>query len=229
MVEEERYDSGRVLIASEVSQECKLILDLGFFFFICPFKYHFIEYYKYDKGIVIMGNNAMCRMIRIRNVKLELHDGSFFKLKQVRHVPDLKRNLISIRMIDQMGYVAKVQHNVLSVIKGSLVLLKGVRKNGLYMLEGNIVTIMASVSSTANVDKNRLCHLRLGHISLKDVTELLKHGLLGSDKIEDLVVCEAYILGKSTRVNFKSSVHTSRSILDYVHSELSVHQSIFCL
>lgn len=65
-----------------------------------PFKDHFTVYHKYDGGRMIMGKSTMCKVIRIGNVKLKLHDGSFFDLKQVRHVLDLKRNLISLEIMD---------------------------------------------------------------------------------------------------------------------------------
>lgn len=43
----------------------------------------------------MIGNNTMCRVIGLGNIKLRLHDGTMLEIKQVRLVPDLKRNLIS--------------------------------------------------------------------------------------------------------------------------------------
>ncbi|KAH9650187.1 hypothetical protein KPL70_026271 [Citrus sinensis] len=97
---------------------------------------------------------------------------------------------------------------------------KGKRKNGVYVLDGEVVTGESSVSVNANTDITRLWHLRLGHISLKGLKELEKQGVLGADKIEELDFCEDYVLGKSTRASFKKSVHKTKSILDYVHSDL---------
>ncbi|KAH9716240.1 hypothetical protein KPL71_021389 [Citrus sinensis] len=220
VVEEEGYESAGVLIASDVDQEGKWVLDSGCSFHMCPFKHHFSEYQEYGGGRVMMGNNAICRVIGIRVIKLKLHDNSILELKQVRHVSDLKRNLISLGMLDQIGCVVKVQQGIMSVVKGSLVLLKGIRKNGLYVLEGTTVIGMVLVSSSSSVDKTRLWHLRLGHMSLRGLKELSKQGLLGSDTIGEMVFCEDCVLGKSTRTSFKSSVHTTRSILDYIHSDL---------
>ncbi|KAH9648891.1 hypothetical protein KPL70_025781 [Citrus sinensis] len=220
VVEKEGYESAGVLIASDVDHEGKWVLDSGCSFHMCPFKHHFSEYQEYDGGRVMMGNNAICRVIGIGVIKLKLHDNSILELKQVRHVPDLKRNLISLGMLDKIGCVVKVQQGIISVVKGSLVLLKGIRKNGLYVLEGTTVTRMVSVSSSSSVDKTRLWHLRLGHMSLRGLKKLSKQGLLGSDTIGEMVFCEDCVLGKSTRTSFKSSVHTTRSILDYIHSDL---------
>ncbi|KAH9652997.1 hypothetical protein KPL70_027263 [Citrus sinensis] len=220
VVEEEGYESAGVLIASDEDHEGKWVLDSGCSFHMCPFKHHFSEYQEYDGGRVMVGNDAICRVIGIGVIKLKLHDNSILELKQVRHVPDLKRNLISLGMLDQIGCVVKVQQGIMSVVKGSLVLLRGIRKNGLYVLEGTTVTGMVSVSSSSNVDKTNLWHLRLGHMSLRGLKELSKQGMLGSNTIGEMVFCEDCVLGKSTRTSFKSSVHTTRSILDYIHSDL---------
>ena len=74
------------------------------------------------------------------------------------------------------------------------------------MLEGTTVTGLVSVSSTSSVDKTKLWHLRLGHMSLRGLKELSKQRLLGSDKIGEMVFCEDCVPGKSTRASFKSSV-----------------------
>lgn len=76
------------------------MLDFGCSFYTCPFKIHFTKYQEFDGGKVMVENNAICKITDIDNVKLNMHDGSIFKLKQVRHIPDLKRKLISIGMMD---------------------------------------------------------------------------------------------------------------------------------
>ncbi|KAH9657534.1 hypothetical protein KPL70_023118 [Citrus sinensis] len=49
-----------------------------------------------DGEKVMMGNNAVCKVIGMGNVSLRLHDGTIWELREVRYVPDLKRNLISL-------------------------------------------------------------------------------------------------------------------------------------
>ena len=78
----------------------------------------------------------------------------------------------------------------------------------------------SSVPVKTNADNTRLWHLRLGHISLNGLKELEKQGVLGADKIEELDFYEDCVLRKSTRTSFKKSVHKTKSILDYVHSDL---------
>lgn len=61
----------------------------------------------------MLGNNIMCKVIGIDNVSLKLHDGTIRELKQVRHVPDLKRNFISLGMLDQIGCSIKIEASVI--------------------------------------------------------------------------------------------------------------------
>lgn len=54
------------------------------------------------------------------SIKLEMHDRSVFILTDVRYVSELKRNLISLGNLDQLGYTFKAQEEKFTVIKGSL-------------------------------------------------------------------------------------------------------------
>ena len=59
-----------------------------------------------------------------------MFNGVVRELTQVRFVPELKRNLISIGILDQTGCVIKAEKGILRVIKGSMVIMKGIKQNG---------------------------------------------------------------------------------------------------
>ena len=207
-------------VATDCSQKGKWILDSGCTFHMTPFKDYFIEYHVFDGGRVMMGNNAMCRVIGISTVKLRLQDGTLLMIKQVRHVPDLKRNLISLGMFDQIGYNIRLEYGDLRVINGSKTVLKGNRKNGVYVLDGEIIAGELGFSGSTKTDNTRLWHLRLGHISEKGLKELEKQCVLGKEKIGNLEFCEDCVFGKSSRASFKRSNQKSENALDYIHSYL---------
>ena len=100
---EERYESARVCVAIEHVQKGTLILDSGCTFHMCPFKNYVLNYHETDGRRVMTGNNVVCKIVGIRNVNLKLHDGTIRELREVRYVPELKRNLIYLGMLDQMG------------------------------------------------------------------------------------------------------------------------------
>ena len=81
-----------------------------------------------------------------------MFDGSERILTKVRYIPELKRNLISLGMLDELGLVVKVENGILKILKSSLIMMKGVKKNGIYSLLGS--TVVGSVSTVAGSSLN---------------------------------------------------------------------------
>ena len=62
--------------------------------------------------------------------------------------------------------------------------------------------------------------MRLSHIGERGVLELHKRNLLKGVKTCNLDFCEYCVYGKQHRVNFKTDSHTSKGVLDYIHSDV---------
>lgn len=88
------------------------------------------------------------------------------------------------------------------------------------MLIGSFVPANAVTTAKFDVDKTKLWHLRLSHMSMKGLQELEKKGLLCGDKIGRLDFCENCIFGKARRAKFPKGVHRSKCVLEYVHVDL---------
>src|SRR5262249_19085966 len=101
------------------------ILDFSYTFHMCPNRDWFSIYEKVSKGVVLLGNNAFCRVTYIGTIKIEMFDGVVRTLGNVRHVPDLKRKLISLSTFDIKGYKYTGEGGVLKISKGSLVVMRG--------------------------------------------------------------------------------------------------------
>ena len=214
------YESYEVFLVSDFKSEDEWILDSGCSFHMTPNRSWFSTFKKIDGGKVLLGNNKECSVTGIGDIKLKLEDGSVKTLSNVRLVPELKRNLISVGMLDAIGVKIKVEHGTMKVANGSLIVMKGTRKNGLYTLKGKTVTGEASTSQDKDSERTWLWHRRLGHIGDKGLQELGKQGLLGKERLSKLDFCETCVLGKSHKVKFNTGVHTTKAILDYVHSDL---------
>ena len=59
----------------------------------------FFSFEKLDGCSIIMGDDRRCNMEGISIVQIKMFDGMVRKLKKVRHVPQLKRNLISVGVL----------------------------------------------------------------------------------------------------------------------------------
>lgn len=125
------YESVDVLMATTSITEKDWVLDSGCSFHMTLMKEWFLGYKETDGGIVVMGNNNVCNVVGIGSIRIRLDDRTKKTLSRVRHVPGLKRNLISLGLLAGEG--------VLKVIKGALVATSGNRENGIYTLKGRAI------------------------------------------------------------------------------------------
>jgi hypothetical protein len=94
------------------------------------------NYQSIDDGVVFMKNVFSCKIVGVGSVRIRMHDGSVRTLTDVRHVPELRKNLISLGVLDSVGYKCTTQGGVLKVSKDILVVMKEKRIGNLYQLEG---------------------------------------------------------------------------------------------
>ncbi|XP_074297851.1 putative mitochondrial protein AtMg00300 [Silene latifolia] len=164
-----------------------------------PNKDWFTTYKSINGGLVLMGNDAQCKVVGEGTVKIKTHDGVARTLTSVSHVPDLKRNLISLGILESLGCKYSAEGGVLKVSKGALVLLKANRSGSLYVLQGSTITGSAAVVSSS--DDTKLWHMRLGHMSEKGIHFFNKKGLLGKHCTGKVDFCEHCIFGKQKKVS----------------------------
>ena len=92
-----------------------------------PFITWFNTYKEINGEFVVMGNNNACSIAGIGLVTMKLKDGTVKLLRNVRHVPHLKRNLISLAMLDSLGCEYKGKCGVFQVFIGPKEVLVGKR------------------------------------------------------------------------------------------------------
>ncbi|KAG8502990.1 hypothetical protein CXB51_000989 [Gossypium anomalum] len=196
----EDYSDGELLVASvndsKVSEEW--ILYSGCTFHMSPNQDWFTTYETMYECVVLMGNSASCKIAGVGTIKAKMFDGVVRTLSEVRHVSELKRNLISLSTLDSKGYRYTAES------------------------EGSTVTSDAAVasSSLSDDDITKLWHMRLGHMSENGMAESSKRGLLDGQGICKLNFCEHCIFGKQKRVRFTRGIHNMKGTLEYIHSDL---------
>lgn len=87
----------------------------------------------------------MCKIVGVGSIKIKMIDGIRRTLHNLRHAPRLKRNLCSFGMLDCLGYFFMSKNGSLRIIKGNEMVMKGVKKNCLYVLEGSPVPMLATI------------------------------------------------------------------------------------
>ena len=141
------------------------ILDSACSFYVTPNKDWFDTYRSINYGIVTMGNGAHCKITGIGNIRIKMFDGVVGMLCDVRHVPEVKKNLISLGTLDSNGYGYKFKGGVIKVTKSAMVVMKEqINSNNIYKLLGSIVVAGITFVESES-DCTVLWHMRLGHMS----------------------------------------------------------------
>lgn len=196
-------------------------MDSGGSYHMTPMRDYLFDFEEYDAGTVLLGDDRACAIWGIGNVRVQIQDGSSFILENVRYIPELKRNLISLGTLEKEGYTVKMQNGRLKVIRGSMMVLCGTRKeNCVYALDGWADASETNVGVEEKENLAQVWHKRLGHISEAGLHELEKREMLGKKSLGKLEFCENCVLGKSTRVRFGQGQHTTAGAIDYVHADL---------
>ena len=104
---------------------------------MCPIKDFFETLELKEGGVVLLRNNKSYRVHDMGTVRLKMFDDQEMLLQDVKYVLELKRNLLSISMFDNLGYSTKIEHGLIKISNGALIVAEGVKRKGLYILDGN--------------------------------------------------------------------------------------------
>ncbi|KAG8478329.1 hypothetical protein CXB51_028050 [Gossypium anomalum] len=110
-----------------------------------------------EDGFVRMGNDSSSKLIGIGTVKIKMHDGTIRTLSDVRYVPNLRKNLISLSTLDLKGCRINIESSGIKVSHKAFILLKGKRTGSIYILEGSIVT--GEIRHPSSVRESKLTRL----------------------------------------------------------------------
>lgn len=107
-------------------------------------------------------------------------------LHELRHVPILKRNLISTGQLGSEGCMVTFLDKVWKVTKGALEVARGDKVGTLYLCIGNTYSTLAATETVATetitIDvvgiERKLWHHRIGHMSEKGMKILHSRKLL---------------------------------------------------
>ncbi|KAK2993191.1 LOW QUALITY PROTEIN: hypothetical protein RJ640_009668, partial [Escallonia rubra] len=79
-------------------------VDSGASIHSTPHRDYFSDYVHGDYGHVTVGNGYRCSIVGKEKVKIKLSNEGTLILNDVRHIPELQKNLISVSGLDREGY-----------------------------------------------------------------------------------------------------------------------------
>lgn len=158
-----------------------------------------------------------------------------FLLKQLLHVPNATKNLLSVSQFESDNKVFFEFHPHLCFVKCQAtkrILLQGAVKDGLYYFDNlhlpsspssvspinnHFFALSSSRCSAAQFD---LWHCRLGHPSTTIVNTVLKKCQLPTCNKNDMSLCTSCCLGKSHRLPFYNSFTPCTSPLEMINADV---------
>ncbi|KAK2968890.1 hypothetical protein RJ640_025497 [Escallonia rubra] len=168
LVSSVEQQEGNLLSVREYNFSMEWFLDSACSFHMCPYKERFDCLTPCNDGNVLMGNDDACKVMGICTIKMKMFDGIVRTLGDVRYIPDLKKNLISLGTLDSIDFSISIKGEVMKVSKCAMVIMKGQETENLYKPIWNTIISGASVSTThagSSNDNSELWHKWLGHLN----------------------------------------------------------------
>jgi hypothetical protein len=103
-------DGDVLTVSSEKSCEVWL-LDSASSFHATPNKEWLLSYIEKDGGLAHLGDDSAYRIIGVGGIKFKMCDDQEVLLKSVKHVPGLRRNLISLGLLHDEGWLYQAAHD----------------------------------------------------------------------------------------------------------------------
>lgn len=113
-----------------------------------------------------------------------MHESMVRTLIDMRHILELRKNLISLSL-DRFRYQVSTKGGVFMVSQGLLLTMTWEKIDyGLYLLEGKtVIRFLARFPYASGQAMTRLWHVRLGHMSEREMIVPSQRGLLGGHRI----------------------------------------------
>ncbi|KAD4584712.1 hypothetical protein E3N88_22313 [Mikania micrantha] len=172
------------------------------------------DYFIGRKGFVSFGNDAKGYIIGkgyVTNGEIRFDD--------VNHVENLKYNLLSVSQMCDKGHISLFTKQDCRILSSEVLPLIGKVLDEYTLLKANRVgkvyafDLSKKISvkghpclfSKASFKESNLWHRRLGHVNLKNMNQLVKHGLVRGLPMKDFSYdenCIACLKGKQHKVSF---------------------------
>jgi hypothetical protein len=141
-------------------------IDTGANIYVCADISLFSSYQAGGAGSLLMGNGSHARVLGIGTVNLKLTLGKTMRLKNVQHVPTIKKNLVSGSLLCRDGFKFVFESNKCVLSKYGNFVGKCYESGGLFRLSlsencSNVVNNVMNINES-NVLHPRLCHINFG-------------------------------------------------------------------
>jgi hypothetical protein len=180
--------------------------DFGATVHVCNEKAQFKTYVIATDGEEVLMGKGTVEMLFTYGKKLILTN--------VFHVPEIKKNLVSVNLLCKKGMKAVIKSDKLILSKNGMFIGKGYFCDEMFKLS----TINKAISHSSYIVESSLWHDHLAHLNFKYLKYMSKRGLI-SYKHDHNETCEICIQAKMTKKPFPT-IHRNSQILQIIHSDI---------
>lgn len=188
------------LTISEQDPRERWIIDSWCSYHMTSRREWFTEFSETAGGTVLLADDRAVTVQGIKTIRINATGGTVKSLTNVRYVPNLKRNLISVSSLYLQGFKQEGGAGKTSFYKNGKLALHGTFCGSLYLRDGD--TVKAAALATISKDDTTLWHSRLAHTCFKNLKLLAEKGVLDKKRISDLEFCENCVMGKNKHLSF---------------------------
>ncbi|GFS42175.1 hypothetical protein Acr_00g0078350 [Actinidia rufa] len=185
-------DESDVLLAASEDGKSNWVLDSGSAYHLCRDREVFSTSVPCE-GRIWMANNTSSRVVGRGSVRFRMADERSVTLTEVRHVPNLWKNLISIGMLHSKGCRFDASGGTLRVFKENKEMLWEKKTRGLYRLEGSVQIGGATVRhGSSGISKENGQRKQPLHIEKEDQVDFEKLYSEGCGDAEASLFCSRF-------------------------------------
>jgi len=211
---------GNLLTVFTVCQSTDWWVDTGANIHVCADLSLFSSYQATGRGSVLMGNGASASVLGVGTVDLKFTSGRIVQLKNVQHVPAIKKNLVSGSLLCREGFKLVFESNKVVVTKYGLFVGKGYECGGLFRLSLADFCNKVVNNIHSSVNESEVWHSRLCHISFGVMSRLAKLNLIPTFTLAKGSKCHSCVQAKQPRKPHKAAEERHLAPLELIHSDL---------
>nr|ABA91121.1 retrotransposon protein, putative, Ty1-copia subclass [Oryza sativa Japonica Group] len=170
---------------------------------------------------LLMGNGSLAAVHGVGTVDLKFTSGKTVQLKNVQHVPSIKKNLVSGSLLCREGFRLVFESNKCVVSKYGTFVGKGYDSGGLFRFSLNdMCNNHNAVNHISKNDESNVWHSRLCHVNFGCMTRLANMSLIPKFTLVKGSKCHTCVQSKQPRKPHKASEARNLAPLELVHSDL---------
>ena len=191
----------------------------------CTYRREWFSEYrlKRDGSTVHLGDDGECAIVGEGTIPaVDLVNGHWqrIRLENVWHIPDLKKNLLSVGQCQSRGIDVLFTRDIVKMsVNGNTIAFGTRQSNKICRMFIKVYVERPEVNVCASL---RTWNERLGHINLRTVSKVVSNKIVNGAELSDKskFFCEACQYGKSHKLPFEKTPDRGQEPGEFIHSDV---------